>query len=151
MKLIFLDIDGVLNHLRFNEDAQTCPIDEWCAQRLNDIIKATGAELVITSAWRYMIFGSQMTGKGFEYLLRSHGIRANIHGWTVSDEVIPARGNQISFYFRIHKRPAAYVVLDDNDDGISKAGHPFVRTVGVRGLTSDDADLAVKILNQVKR
>lgn len=56
------------------------------------------------------------------------------------------RGRQIATWLEGHGRPAAHVVLDDLDLGISDCGHPFVRTDGKVGLTDDDASLAIEFL-----
>jgi hypothetical protein len=47
-KIIFLDIDGVLNAGCDDEPF----IFSECAQRLNRIIQETGAQVVLSSAWR---------------------------------------------------------------------------------------------------
>lgn len=56
-KVLFLDIDGVLNAHFFDVDAQSSHIKPKCVERLNRVLKATRCALVISSAWRYMILG----------------------------------------------------------------------------------------------
>jgi hypothetical protein len=73
-KILFLDIDGVLNDHAFCEVAQSCTIKPQCMGHLNQIIHSTGCSIVLTSAWRYIIHGGDMTLKGFEYMLRTHGL-----------------------------------------------------------------------------
>lgn len=58
------------------------------------------------------------------------------------------RGDQIARYLREHGPPAAYVVLDDEDFGITAAGHPLVQTDGAVGLTERDARKAVRLLRR---
>ena len=54
MKLIFLDIDGVLN----NENSKSCApsgctgIDDKLTNKLTHIIEATDAKIVLTSDWK---------------------------------------------------------------------------------------------------
>ena len=57
MKVIFLDIDGVLNSYSYYENMETDemladPLDRKCVQRLGRIVAATGARLVLSSSWR---------------------------------------------------------------------------------------------------
>ena len=52
MKLIFLDIDGVLNDRAFHEDAQSNTIKPECVAHFNRLIHETGASVILTSAWR---------------------------------------------------------------------------------------------------
>lgn len=56
--LILLDLDGVVNGKRYRDslpDPIEDPSDCFCKERvarLNDVIKATGAKVVLTSDWR---------------------------------------------------------------------------------------------------
>ncbi len=56
MKIIFLDVDGVLNHSETPEWATATPyndvLDQGCILQLDRIITFTGAKLVISSSWR---------------------------------------------------------------------------------------------------
>jgi hypothetical protein len=59
MRVIFLDIDGVLNHcdtrsnaLVTHEEPLPLPIAPECMARLNRLIAETGAKIVISSSWR---------------------------------------------------------------------------------------------------
>src|SRR5262245_22677615 len=53
-RVLFLDVDGVLNH----EAAFTtmklgpAPIDPACVAQLDRVVEATGAKIVLSSAWR---------------------------------------------------------------------------------------------------
>lgn len=87
--VIFLDIDGVLNHLNvygkrepyINRDSMNC---------LNVILDETGANIVISSAWRYLITEKLMTLAGFQHMLMTHGlgIFGNVIGKTAPDESV---------------------------------------------------------------
>lgn len=58
MRIVFLDIDGVLNHsatrgAMWSEDEPLpIPIAPECMARLNRLIAETGAKIVISSSWR---------------------------------------------------------------------------------------------------
>ena len=56
MKIIFLDVDGVLNSQdlleRCGED-KLVPIDEENIRCLKEIVDETGAEIVLSSSWRF--------------------------------------------------------------------------------------------------
>ena len=53
MKLIFLDVDGVLNcAASFTRRGNPFPIDDNKVDLLAQIVEATGAELVLSSTWR---------------------------------------------------------------------------------------------------
>lgn len=112
-KVIFLDIDGVLN----GHDG-IAVLRRECCERLNRIIKATGAKVVLVSAWRYMIldtgeYKSAMTCTGFGYMLKTHGIDCEIVGTTCSDEECMPRGEQVRKWMRDNYRPDRWCVIDD--------------------------------------
>lgn len=61
MRVLFLDIDGVLNSDRYlNERLLKHPdmamrLDPACCALLNDVLASTGAKIVISSDWRYAV------------------------------------------------------------------------------------------------
>ena len=150
MKLIFLDIDGVLNDHRpyaggFNR------IENHLADRLQRVLESTDARLVISSAWRYMVHQGSMLQSGFRNLLYSHGIdggrMVGITGLDRSTES-ECRGELISEWIAGNVfEPLTYVVVDDLDLGITACGHPFVQTDGKVGMTESDAARLVAILS----
>jgi hypothetical protein len=147
VKVIFLDIDGVLNNHDIDPDTGHCWIQAALAWRLNRIVKATRAKLVISSAWRYMVHCGAMTIKGFEYMLRTHKISADVVGVTVRDEEIPSRGDQIKAWLSEHPEVTSYVILDDEPDGMTIGDVRFVKTDGGCGLPEADMEDAIAWLN----
>lgn len=150
MKLLFLDIDGVLNTYDMGPETGSAPIHPDKVNRLNYILRVTGAQVVISSAWRWVIHNGHMDLIGFDWLLRSHGVHANrIHGITRKDDPYnPAddRGHLITEYLAQHKCEK-YCVVDDLDLSITLCGHPFVQTVSSLGLTHIDMIRVISILN----
>ncbi|MEO7716571.1 MAG: HAD domain-containing protein [Capsulimonas sp.] len=157
MKLIFLDIDGVLNDRTFHEAAQSSTIKPECVAHFNHLIHETGAVVVLTSSWRYLTmedgpeYPALMTLAGLRYLLRTHGVTSKLQiiGHTERDCVEHGgknRGQQIAHYLETCEDVEAYVVLDDNAFDIAECGHPFVQTDGRVGLTVADADRAISLL-----
>lgn len=74
--LLYLDIDGVLNGHDYCDIAQSCSIKGTCVGYLNWILHETNCEIIITSAWRYMVHGEAMSLSGFWYMMRTHGLTA---------------------------------------------------------------------------
>ena len=154
MSILFLDIDGVLNTHENDPEVMCGQIHRDKVQLLNGVLRDTGARIVLSSAWRYIIYRNEATLMGLEWLLRSHGmiagrliditrkdttIRGQYDGrahWPMDNE----RGQQISDWLDgtvLGREP--YAVLDDLDLGITANGHPFVKTDGSVGLTQQDA------------
>jgi hypothetical protein len=165
MKLLFLDIDGVLNsHQPIDPLILSSTFDKDKVARLNRVLLATDAQIVLSTAWRYFIHRGEMTLEGMDWLLRSHGVIAKrLAGFTRADTMIdrpiwtgtqfwPAtneRGQQIAEWIAGQARGdiiQSYAVVDDLDLGISAAGHPFVHTDGKIGITDENADELIRLL-----
>lgn len=112
--IIFLDIDGVLNNHKILKSSEYCGILSRCIDNLNIIIQYTGADLVISSAWRYIILGGEMTCLGFKYMLITHGLtpKVKILGTTVADDITINRESQIKNYLDSNK-VNKFIILDD--------------------------------------
>lgn len=147
--LLFLDLDGVVNGHEWNEEAESTTFIKSCVTQLNRIIHTAKPDVVLSSAWRYMILNGAMNLLGFHHLLRSHGVtrKINLIGTTKPDEAIPTRGGQIQDWLKLHgKNYHPFVVVDDLDLDISPRGLPFVQTVKKVGLTVKDADRIISML-----
>ena len=162
-KIIFLDIDGVLNtqdwHSRMTKDT---PRDEFgwafdpvAVENLGHVIKETGASIVISSSWKFL---------GLAKLREMWKIR-NLPGTilditpnTVSDEVLlnanldemelgVCRGNEIKEWLSKHKGEVSnYVIIDDFDDMLPEQEDHVVLTDTLIGITEFDAEKAIAIL-----
>jgi hypothetical protein len=162
-KIIFLDIDGVLNAgsqdepfilpecaQRLNRIIQETGAgvvlsSAWrqlillfvpeCVQRLNRILEATKAGVVVSSSWRDIVHARQMTEVGFEYMLWSHGLKGKVWGVTCRDAEIPWRGKQIAAWLSQNGPVQSYLVIDDDNYDFRECGHPFVQTNGGTGIS----------------
>lgn len=157
-KYIFLDIDGVLNsNFFFIERSQSdrwkeayekypqeiahgvCSIDERTVNRLNRIIKETGAKIVVSSSWRHDPY--------LQSIFSVVGIEATIFDITpLSQSRI--RGEEIQAWLCQHPEPCKYVILDDDCDMLPEQYPYFIQTDCLKwGLDDNDVELAIKILN----
>lgn len=145
--IIFLDVDGVLNNHTYNEEVESCQIDQDPVRHLNEILRRSKCKIVLCSAWRYMVLESAMTLTGMEYLLRTHGICAlgRIIDHTRRDVHIgpgphdfELRAIQVMAWLEAHPEVTNYVVLDDLDLGYTDFGVNFYQTNRDTGLTHED-------------
>ena len=163
MKIVFLDIDGILNaHEELDPNVMCGQIHTEKVECFNTILEHTGAYIVLSSAWRYLIHRKEMTLEGLDWLLRSHGIyQKRLIGITRMDTMVDLadstdiptplmneRGAQISDWLKENPECDSYVVIDDMDLGISEAGHPFILVEGSVGLTEQNVKDAIDILNR---
>lgn len=170
MKVVFLDIDGVLNtpgnyheysvaRKKDNEnwaDMRSKHIallfDECCVSALNSITNSTGAKIVVSSSWRHFYDGrgGRPTFAELAELLRTVGVTAEVIGMTPTDlprrfsESLP-RGKEIKRWLEEHPIVEAFVILDDNND-MAMLRHKLVQTKGHIGLCVRDIDKALRHL-----
>lgn len=152
-RIIFLDIDGVLN----DWERSWCDVPDYnpeivprCVQSLNKIIRATEAKLVLSSSWRNLITSGHFSLVGFERMLRTHGVNGYLLGHTrVNGDDF--RWQEIAAWLRDPMAPKEkritikrYCILDDDADAFG--GRPGVQTAGGIGLTDSDAEVAIEIL-----
>ena len=162
MKIIFLDIDGVLNHeafykerfeKRYDEGAIAHPyseIDPKCVQNLNTLIEETGAKVVISSTWRH---------SGLDYckdVLEFHGFKGEIIDITPTSRCgMCVRGNEILEWIKNNEEAIGaryynykeYVILDDDSDMLYWQRNNFILVDRFVGLTKGTIFQAKKILN----
>lgn len=165
MKIIFLDIDGVLNHeafykerfeKRYEEGAMAYPyseIDPKSVEFLNDLVEKTGAKIVISSTWRH---------SGLEYCkdaLVFHGFKGEIIDITPNSRCgMCLRGNEILDWIKKNEELIGepyynfteYVILDDDSDMLYWQRNNFLLIDRFVGLTMGDVFRAKKILNNGK-
>ena len=119
-----------------------------CVAKFNAIVEAAACGIIVSSAWRSHIHDGHMTLKGFEYLLRSHGVRGSVFGCTRPDGEGYERWQQIREWLDSNRERfnvTRYIVLDDWRD--AGDGHPFILTDPRVGLTAEDARRAIELLN----
>ena len=157
MKIIFLDIDGVLNHdnwyvskryqdMQWDEDNEL-DIDPKCAERINKICEQTGAKIVISSDWRISWYGTLMRlqrgGVNTEYIIDKTPelLWINIPGFDKS------RGSEIETWLNFNLDINNYVIIDDRTDFSEKQKEHFVHVNPYCGITDNDMINAINILN----
>lgn len=156
MKVIFLDFDGVLNsRSRWKDCHKVDPrspsalVDPIAMWRLKSLVSATGAKIVISSAWRHLYQLSQLEGFLWKYGIE----RGTIIGKTPR---IGRRGHEIRHWLTKYaaansNRPiTSYVVLDDDSDAMSGGvdHNKVVKTDWETGLLAEHIIKANKILGQ---
>ena len=149
-RLIFLDIDGVLNHDKFFKESkgQLKYFDPECIKRLNTLGNL-GAEIVLTSSWGY-------DGGRTEERLREAGLTLPIIGYTKKHWVDwICRGNEIEEWIlenlggmgtKFGSADYEYVILDDDIDILYGQKDHFIRVDKLIGLTDEDIQKARAIL-----
>src|SRR5579859_944750 len=143
MKIVFLDIDGVLNNeaTKFGRK-----FDRPCVRWLNYITTASGAQIVVSSTWRGMGLME------IRAVLSENGVTGKVHSLTPDLSrrgkvyVSVERGLEIQAWLDKHPRVEYFVILDDDAD-MAHLVDRLVQTKSLAGLTEWDARLALDILH----
>jgi len=176
MKVVFLDIDGVLNTGRNyeeytkaqREDPDQNPevqgridiihrhvhllFDEVCIANLNSIISSTGAKIVVSSSWRHFYDDAKGRPKFSELveLLKRVGVIGEVIGKTPTN--LPRRMSESVPRGKEIKRwldenpGVESFVILDDTDDMASLRHKLVRTRGHVGLSLSDVDKALRHL-----
>lgn len=149
MKYLFLDIDGVLNTGRndyLDPDKYSHHFDARAVANLAEIIKRTGARIVISSSWRHMgLTKLQELWHKWELPGEVIGITPGVWG---EDEWFPTRGDEIRAWLEKQQLPYSYAVLDDMDDHLPNQEERWIIVNPHYGITKADMKRAIAILNK---
>jgi len=148
-RIIFLDMDGVMNHIGHMKGPD--PIDPECIKRLNEIVEATDAKVVISSTWRKYTSFNTLAGR-----MTKMGFVGEILDYTPCIErefgYNAPRGCEIQLWI---KRNIAdgdctyrrYIILDDDSDMLLEQRENFILTDATGGgLTINMAHRAKRTL-----
>lgn len=144
-RIIFLDVDGVLNNGTWAEEMYEQSVRvyhddllyEPSLVQLRRIVDETGAVIVISSSWRQV-----PTAYGhLKEWLEKYGMEIHDKTPYVGGE----RGDDITGWFNRHPGEYKYVILDDDDDMGRHMEH-LVRTDFGTGLTEQKADECIRRL-----
>jgi len=159
-KIIFLDIDGVLNDNKNNKVL----VEEERIKRVKKIIDATGAEVVLSSSrrliyWKYLNLENYTDRdmEKFQSLLDKYDIKIidntpefNLFGYET-------RPYEIKAWLMNNPRIESFVILDDDPWTWRWLSHFVVRTARpipnekyekLYGLEDEDVERAIEILNR---
>ena len=148
--IIFLDIDGVLatnkqynlnavNFMHKNEWANKLkvkyPFDKGCVDIFNEILTETGAEIVLSSDWKYYYTLDQL-----DIIFKENSVIKSPIDVTTDDMVSMSyleknRAYQIKTYIKTNKNEK-YVIIDDLNlyNFYESLENNFVRTYNSEGL-----------------
>ena len=140
MKIIFLDVDGVLNSLQDGNSIRLCT--DLHLKLLKQIVNTTGAKIVLSSSWRIGPI------KAKNNLLR----RLGEHGLQIMDSTpvlsgSSSRGDEIRQWLNESQYEIeSFVILDDEDDMAEFTAKNLVQTNTSVGLQEKDAIKCISML-----
>lgn len=138
MKLLFLDIDGVMtNDDTIINPSQLISFSPSCVDVLNQILRTHDLKIILTSSWR-TVFDAEKQNQIFI----ENGIIQTPAGQTPSISNLK-RGLEIKKYLE-KRKPTHFLILDDMEiPGFPKN---FLRINPATGLTTEHIPMINKIL-----
>lgn len=137
MKILFLDIDGVLNSHRTAiafggypfkvHGEQRGMFDEVALALIRGIVKTANAQIVLSSSWR--------TSPEW----REIGPALDLPIIDRTPSGLGPRGKEIADWLARHPEVESYAIVDDDSDMLGEQMPFFVKTSGFNGLSWDDA------------
>lgn len=139
MKVIFLDIDGVLNNKEtMQRHRGFIGIDPYLVAIFNRIILATDAKIVLSSTWRLeKVFQDEVRKQVWDFI-----------------DITPRlpnekRGTEVKVWLDKHPEVERYAILDDDRDFLE--GQPLFKTTWDEGLTEEIAKQVIEYLNSYEK
>ena len=149
-KFIFLDCDGVLNNSYTSTKTVTgwTFVEDYLIQHLKKIIDATGAEIILSSSWRWGYWSSGKDRLDYLELIE----KLADFGIFIKD-ITPAfssndREAEILWWLEHQINYSTFVILDDDECYFSILYPNVVITDKSLGLTTKEVDKAIEILNR---
>ena len=154
-KIIFTDVDGVLNCSTTTKRLQVCNeftfVDTRKVLRLREIVERTGAQLVLSSTWR---FGADP--KAFwlerealrELVAEFRRLRCPL--WFDTTPYLPStkRWQEINAWLILHDAED-FIILDDwGEEEFRPMMDRLVKCDPRKGLTKERAELAIQMLGE---
>jgi len=142
MRILFLDMDGVMNNAKSSHlPDQFFPIEPYAVLLLDRIIQATGCKIVLSSSWRHMPDWREILKKrmpSIEILDRTP--RYSSSSKYGVDERDLCRGHNIQDWLDEHPEVERYAIVDDSADMLSEHQRHFFKTSWHEGLTEELAN-----------
>lgn len=137
-------------------DKYGVPYDPKTVACLEKIIAETGANIVISSSWKNMglsVVQDMWRERGLPGMVidvtPDYLIESLLCSELNNDDVLYERGFEIKGWLSLHNDEIShYVIVDDMDDILLEQQQRFVHTDPNTGMSEDDAEKAIAILNK---
>lgn len=153
IKIIFLDIDGVLRPVTgqgFNKK---------CIENINTLIKETDAKIVISSTWRQrgieevkkFLYDNNLKGEIIDITPIFVISKSNGEEWFKPTNIKASRGMEIkewiNNYTSMNRYIESYVIIDDSEDVFLRQLEHYVKVEQTKGFDKKCLSKSISILN----
>jgi hypothetical protein len=148
MKVLFLDIDGVLNTTSTLWKLRTDGSEDIGSKHLihlSRIVHKTGCKIVLSTSWRHF----EPHIDTIKRRLLTAGIPNEVIISKTPDMWDDPRGHEITAWLKDHPEVTKFAVVDDDEDaGVLDDTSNFFKTSATHGLTSEIADGIISHLKE---
>lgn len=141
-KVLFLDIDGVLNNIA--SMAEGVEIVPEKVLLIRDVIEATGARIVISSTWRMGLSKDTLA-----MILGFAGMRRHYIIDVTPELPNKTRGHEIDQWLVRNPEYQMYAIIDDDSDMLDSQKPYFVQTSAMAGITTLERQKLIDILKEL--
>lgn len=144
MKILFLDVDGVLNSYK---TGGLYALKKPCLRRLQKIVEETGCKIVLSSTWRKDVYALKRLKRVFSYRgLVIHSTTPILHnkwrGYEINQWLKDA---QLDYW---EQKDCKYAIVDDDSDMLPYQLMSFFQTDPEYGMTDTIAYRIIQHLNK---
>jgi len=145
-KVLFLDIDGVLNSnfyykYIYKPGENVSRFDPYCVVLVKKIVEEFSLKIVISSTWRNGSMNRLLKE------LNENGFMEFLHKDWLTPVVRPAsRGKEIELWLQNHKDVTDYLILDDNQNIYDHQISKLVQTSTLLGMVQESYNQARNLL-----
>ncbi|OGU63211.1 MAG: hypothetical protein A2W30_08070 [Ignavibacteria bacterium RBG_16_36_9] len=146
VKILFLDIDGVLNSKLYYKyiykpENGWSRFDPYCVVLIKRLIEEFSLRIVITSTWRNGIVDRLMRE------LEENDLVYHLHKDWHTPIIRPAnRGIEIKLWLDDHPEATEFLIIDDNENLLEYQMNRFVKTNNYAGMAQEHYNQARNIL-----
>lgn len=145
MKVLFLDIDGVVNSINTNFKTEHWPLDRYMAFLVGKIVLDTDCKVVLSSSWRHHPEGIETVEKHIVPIMD----KTPYPWYDKQTDHHSTRGEEIQKWLDAHPNVERYAILDDESDMLPEQKDNFFKTTFLNGLTEEIANRVTEHLNSV--
>lgn len=149
INVIFLDFDGVINTLVYDEKEKRIRYfypddgkvnDRTAIEYINLLGEKTEANVVVSSSWR---IGETLAS--LQEILYNSGLRLDVIGKTPRMDY-HIRGEEIQEYLKYHPEVDKFIIIDDDED-MGELTHRLVKCEDDIGFKAKQYFEALKLMN----
>lgn len=155
MKVIFLDVDGVLNSHKYvskksmEELGVYTYLDKSKLEMLKNIVSQTTAVLVLSSSWR-LDFDDNLNPVDYQGKALVEALKAeSLQLYDKTDDIRGDRYIEIKSWLEKHDDVKNFIILDDDDFDWKDLRPHWLKTSYYIGLTEEICKKAIDSLNNI--